>query len=270
MKGKSMRYIPFYLFLLSSCSSLNFFSDDTAEQLENGSHESTVDNSRSATPKVSLDQEKPTIPSTSVLDEIELKQAQLWTRIDELESMVQKQKQKIKVLEQGLMLGVVPDEVKKSIEATAKEEVEDKSDKVQVDSISNIDKKDMDQYNKEISEAKMLYHSGKFGKAYLEFAKIEKEYSSLSTNGEEIYWLGRCWAKLREFQSAKKYFETYIREYADSPLAVSAKYHLGTVEMEMGLKEIAVKRFQQIIKEHPYEGTAEAAKQALANFRNNL
>jgi ABC-type antimicrobial peptide transport system ATPase subunit len=40
--------------------------------------------------------------------------------------------------------------------------------------------------------------------------------------------------------------------------------------MDMGLKEIGIKHFQEIIKDYPYEGTAEAAKQVLANYKKAL
>jgi len=49
---------------------------------------------------------------SSSVQELELKNAKLWTRVDELEEQVAKQRVRIKVLERGLILGILPDELK--------------------------------------------------------------------------------------------------------------------------------------------------------------
>lgn len=261
-------------FLSISCSYVDKIVGDVdnANQLETQTSRNIENDLKSLAAKEVEGQNLEVSVSASTFDEIELKQAQLWTRIDELEAKIRQQKEKIKVLEQGLMLGVVPHELQKSLQ-----EVEEKSEPKKMADDTMITKHEQkiatfnkEEYKTSLDEAKVLFRSGRFGKAYLAFARMEEAYQSQPTDGEATYWLARCWAKLREFQSSKKQFEKFMTEYPDSPLAVSAMFHLANTELSMGLSEIAVKRLQQIIKNHPYEGTAEAAKQVLANYRNSL
>jgi len=49
---------------------------------------------------------------SSSVQELELKNAKLWTRVDELEEKVARQKERLKIIERGLMLGILPDELK--------------------------------------------------------------------------------------------------------------------------------------------------------------
>ena len=46
-------------------------------------------------------------------DDVQYKMAKLWGRIDELEIKLKKQEERIQILEKGLMLGVIPEELLK-------------------------------------------------------------------------------------------------------------------------------------------------------------
>ena len=52
-------------------------------------------------------------PKASRQDEQELKMARLWARVDELEEESMKSREHIRVLEKGMLLGLVPEELKK-------------------------------------------------------------------------------------------------------------------------------------------------------------
>jgi len=57
---------------------------------------------------------------SSSIQELELKNARLWTRVDELEEKVTRQRERLKILERGLMLGILPDELKGSGEESSR------------------------------------------------------------------------------------------------------------------------------------------------------
>lgn len=89
--------VPLIAVLLASCSSLNFWSssEPVKKTDEKGSGES----------KSNL--------SSSVTD-VELKQARIWNRLDDLEDEVKVQRERIKLLEQGLLTGIAPEELKRN------------------------------------------------------------------------------------------------------------------------------------------------------------
>lgn len=266
--------------LFSSCSIPFLGDDESAESLEKTSSDESQAASVSAPAPMLKEKEYDSSVEKTPMDRFELKLARLWARVDELEERNRKQREKLKILEQGLLLGTVPQELKESLVKIEKESAPKKIDLVKPN--PTMDKgeatlKVIDEHSVEkekmleaFSTAKNLFRSGRYGKAFLAFSKIEKEYSIDTTQGEEKFWLGRCWHKLRELQSAKQKFEEFITKFPNSPMVASAKFHLGKVSMDMGLKEMAIKQFQEIVREHPYEGAAEAAKQVLANYNNAL
>lgn len=264
------------------------FGGDSAEDLEKGDKKET---SEETTKKESMlskfigTSEKVSKNKTG-LDGLELKQARLWTRVDELELKIQKQAEKIKVLEQGLMLGVVPNSPKeeaffggaevahsrkmnvleKALEFKEyeKKEGEKKSDVTQTPEAIK------QEFVEKMKTAKELYRSGKYGKAYLIFSKVDKMFADNITHGAQKYWLGRCWYKLKENQSAQQFLTEFITSYSKSPLVASAQLYLAKVELAMGLQEQAIARLRSIVKDHPYESSSEAAEQMLSNMYKAL
>ena len=80
--------------VLSSCSSILGGENDSSE----------VTSAPSA--------ESPAHVKVSPTDALELRVAQLWSRVDDLEAQLLRQKERSKLLEKGLLLGIVPDELK--------------------------------------------------------------------------------------------------------------------------------------------------------------
>lgn len=222
------------------------------------------------------------------IDNLELKQAKTWSRLDALEVLVSKLQQKIQVLEKGLLLGIPPKKnkhkpsnkyayklnshlvpTKKKISKNnldSKEASPNKPNK-----LNENDHKTMTKiYKKRLIMAQNYFSEGKFAKAYLEFSALERDFDPKITSGEPIFWIGRCWLKLKEFQNAKLTLQRFIKSHPSNLWIPSARYYLAKVELGLGLRENAVKQLQFIIKNFPYEGTSEAAKQLLANLRRNL
>ncbi|MEZ4741489.1 MAG: tetratricopeptide repeat protein [Bdellovibrionota bacterium] len=235
-----------------------------------------------------------TLTPSDTLQSLELKQAKLWAKVDELEDKVNSQKARIKILEKGLMLGIMPKDVSNDYEEL---NVDNQPDEGLVDrtstntaiilesskadgykdnelSLKNDSDKDSEydkqEYDKKMSDARELFRSGHYGRAYMAFLQIDKDFSNISNDHEQKYWLGRCWYHLKEYQSARQQLQQFVNDYSSSVWKPSAMLYLGKVELDLGLKEMAIKRFQEIIQKNPYEGTAEAAKQILANLHKGL
>ena len=218
--------------------------------------------------------------TVTAIDGLELKQARLWARVDELEGMVRAQKARMKLLEKGLMLGVVPEGLEEPLAKKPIVETQIEVEKLAVDgkpmkeaplsqeSVDPAAKKN--DFEEKMSVAKEMFRSGHYGKAYVEFSKIDKEFAEDGGSGEQKYWLGRCWYQLKEYQTAIQSLKAFTKTNAASPWAASAKFFLAKSELDSGLREAAVKHFQEIIRDHPYEGTAEAAKQAIGNLEKAL
>ncbi len=216
----------------------------------------------------------------TAVEGLELKQARLWARVDELENLLIAQKARIKLLEKGLMLGVIPDELNEPVE---KRPVVDSPLQIVADKPSVVatgekaasielpkNTEVAAEIQEKIIEAKELFRAGHYGKAYVEFSKIDREFSDQISSGEQKYWLGRCWYQLKEYQSAIQTLQQFIDAYPKTTWAPSAKFFLAKAELDSGLREVAVKHFQEIIRDHPYEPTAEAAKLAIGSLEKAL
>ena len=266
------------LILTCSCSFSSMWSKEDNDKLAGNDKD----------PNDSLiEGEKLDIENQVNIENIELKQARMWARIDELEGMILKQREKIKILEKGLLLGVTPkpmQEPKKISKhpnqkflqtSKARESLGNTTPKnnfIKQSPISNdLDLKHVENvYGTRLQSARVLFKEGRFGKAYLDFAKLDREFDVNVTKGETKYWIGRCWYKLKELQQAKQYFTSFIRSFPISPWVPSAKYYLAKVELDSGLRELAIRQLKNLIREYPYEGSSEAAKQMLKNLNQTL
>lgn len=84
---------------VSSCSSLAFWRSSESVK---PSEETTDATGRPKSSSIS-----------SSVNDVELKQARIWNRLDDLEDEVKVQRERIKLLEQGLLTGIAPEELKR-------------------------------------------------------------------------------------------------------------------------------------------------------------
>ena len=100
--------------VLSGCSFSLFgfgWGDDETEGSDAASESVPLDSAK----KVSLDEEIDIdIDHQVSIENMELKQARIWSRLDELEGVLLRQKEKIRILEKGLLLGISPEKVQES------------------------------------------------------------------------------------------------------------------------------------------------------------
>ncbi|MFK7826129.1 MAG: tol-pal system YbgF family protein [Oligoflexales bacterium] len=264
--------------LIPACSFSSLWNDSDDSQLTTEENSSKLQNDK-------LEDVKLDIENQVNIENIELKQARMWARIDELEGMLLKQREKVKILEKGLLLGVSPKPIKEEQKISSHPNqrfLQPKNVRGPKKNLNNEfltadpNKQDIDIkhvkniYSSRLQSARVLFKEGRFGKAYLDFAKLDREFDSNIGNGETKYWIGRCWYKLKELQQAKQYFSNFINSFPISPWIPSAKYFLAKVELDSGLRELGIKQLRNLIKEHPYEGSSEAAKQMLKNLNQTL
>lgn len=221
-------------------------------------------------------------------DERELKLAKLWARVDELEEEQFRQKERIRVLEKGLTLGLIPEELKTKGAPSAKA-VEPKGDavaeiKVEAPAViktepkveapaagkPTMSKEESEKYQAALASAHDHYRAGRYGRAIVEYSDIGKIYGDLADGGMHLYWVARCWINLKEYNTARQQLVDFLKDHPGSAWAPRGKLELARVEWKLGLGETALQRFRDIIQQHPYEDAAEMAKMELQNLDKTL
>ncbi len=239
-------------------------------------------------------------------EEQELKLAKLWSRVDELEEEQFRQKERIRVLEKGITLGLVPEELKGGPKAEGKEGKEGKDgkgdkaakgrhhgSKAQEGEVASVDESpdvpdlppaakpekaegagpaqiDHEKYQSALASAHDHYRAGRYGRAIVEYSEIAKQYGDQVEGGMPLYWVAMCWSNLKEYNTARQHLIDFLKDYAKSPWAPRAKLQLARVEWQLGMQETALQRLREIIQDHPYEDAAEMAKMELETLDKKL
>jgi TolA-binding protein len=261
----------------SGCSAFSFFGKDDAEPVQtDGKGEAKLD--KDGNPVAAA---KPTAQ-----DEQELKIAKLWARVDELEEEQYRQKERIRVLEKGMTLGLVPEELKHppKVQKTPKPEPqpeakdvpknedkkEAKADAAKSDAAPAMSKEETEKYQSMLASAHDQYRSGRYGRAIVEYSDIAKTFGEKIEGGMPQYWIAKSWSNLKEYNTARQNLVEFLKSYPTSAWAPRAKLELARVEWQLGLQETALTRFREVIQEHPYEDAAEMAKMELENLDKKI
>ncbi len=204
----------------------------------------------------------------SALEDLELKQTKLWARISELEDIVTKQKERLALIERHINIDVVSEENhEKSLPTIGKKEIEPIAvDTKIVVAPKKISKEEYNTYKKDLEKGKTLFKKEDYGNAFLIFSEIDKKISSDVSQGEPLYWIARCWFKLKEFQSSKKILESFVEKFPNHPFVPTAKYFQAKADIELGSKENAIAQLKILIQEHPHYASIKAAKSLLAKL----
>jgi TolA-binding protein len=212
---------------------------------------------------------------TSQLDAINKGLAEIKASMDQLSRSNKAFSERIRVLEQGMALGLAPDELVKRFNPD-KPVVLGESNSVFADDLGigvsrqpekGDEKKDVE-ILKKMEMAKSTYNKGEFGKALVQFEKIASEAPSDFI--ETLYWQGRCWYELGNPQSAVNSYERYLA----SPQAIQRRneaiYHLARAELKLGFSEKALGRLKAIVKESPSGNLADAARLIISSYEQSL
>lgn len=278
-----MRYLIILIsaVLLSGCSTLKFWEDEEP----------------APEAKAEKDEHKP-IPemSSSLTEEQELKMAKLWARVDELEEETFRQKERIRVLEKGITLGLVPEELKKGgKEKKAKDDQaevieplhaaieEAKSDahgkhdkkekkeaKAEKPAAPALSKEEQDKFQSMLAAAQEQYRAGRYGRAIVEYDALGKAFGDNVEGGMHLFWIAKSWSNLKENNTSRQLFADFLKDHPTSPWAARAQLELGRVEWKLGLQETALKRFRDLIQQHPHEDASEMARMEIETLDKSL
>ena len=230
-------------------------------------------------------------------DEISLKQARLMARMDEIENELKRQREKVRLLEQGLLTGIVPDDLKtgggnkknqkSGNHAAGKLPVEDlfalesSSDGFTGPNLDGVDvNPDKKNRSSDTGSASVLttrmqiakehYQASRFGLAIAELAGMSREFGDKAGDGAVRLWLGKSYLGLKEYATARGEFEAYLKGWPSGEGVSSARLELARVYVGLGLKERARVELRRVIKDFDGQEVSEMASQELKNLQGNL
>ncbi|NDE13363.1 hypothetical protein EBZ80_00325 [bacterium] len=236
---------------------------------------------------------KPAVDPDEVAD-LQLKMTRLMARTEELEEKFSRQQERLQIIERGLTLGIVPDELQPAgkgkspaavpaAKKTSRVEADEENEKTAAvakpepkaavgDPVreEGIPAAIREEFNKDFAAAHEDFRAGRFGKAIVAFSEIGKKYDPALTSGVHQFWIARSWAGLKELQTARQLFNEFVVSFPASPWAPRAKLELARVESALGLKETAIKRLRGVISEYPLEDVAEMAKSEVERMSRTL
>ncbi len=289
------------IFLFAGCSHIPFFSDDEKKTDDGTKSDSAVSNlpekverpSQGDTTKIPQGEALPekgllgSLAGTfgggnedSTKEQRSLQQARILARVNELENTLNLQTQKIRVLEKAITLGIIPEELKKG-QATSHALDADyggdsfladlspgENSKQSTSSQGSAAKKGT--FKKELSEAVAVFSKGEFGKAFILFQKVDQSYGEEDKQGETLFWMGRSWYALKEYQTSRQYFQDMIRASPTSSKVGQAKLYIAQGDLKLGMLESAIDGLRDIIRDHQDSPSSQEARKILADLKDTL
>lgn len=220
---------------------------------------------------------------SSIEDEQELKVAKLWSRVDELEEEVFRQKERMRLLEKGLLTGIAPDGLSAASAPKQKKEKESEAPQLLVEedaapelapakpeNPSDMNLEEQDQYTKQLEIARGLYTSARFGKAIAAYEKILTTYAGKVDAGFIKYWIGCSWRQLKEYTTAEEILNEVIEKHPSSPWIPRAHYELAKVYIDANNLSSAREKLKFIKNKYQYEDVSELATKELEELPNKL
>lgn len=196
--------------------------------------------------------------------EAELMLAKMWSRVDQLESRVFRQEEKVRLLEKGLMLGVIPEELLPKANPIPTTPTTQNAPEVVKDDQPKRD------YNEILTSAQSLFNAGKYGQAIAEYQQLEKYYIQRLEQGQHLYWIGLSWFYLKEDELALTKFDQLIEDYPQSQWLAHAKYYLARTQYRMGFRQKALSNLRSVIQDFPNQEISEMAQFELQRLEKSL
>lgn len=254
-------------FCLASCSLFSWSAEEKSEPRQEIKTEK---------------QEKAQSIGSSRVDSVELKQAQLSAKIESLEEDTRKLAQQVKLLENSIRLGLtLPSNQANSklgpmppirIKGIQNEGVDDRGFEKpsKQEKISSFTEPSEEEVGQAIAAAQDLFQQGRYGRAIVVLSEVENSKRVKEGDGSVEYWVATAWARMKEFNEARKRFLRFLDIRPKSPWASRVKLELARAELNLDMRETAVNRLKSIIKDHPYEDISEVAKMELTRIRSNF
>ncbi len=234
-------------------------------------------------------------PAETEQSNIALKQAQAWNRMNELEDEVRVQREKIKLLEQGLMTGIAPSELsqtdrdhgfslKRDHSRAAKLAKQSDSNYGEEglpsvlglpEKIGSDDSKDSvettpDSYKVRVQVAKDYFQGSRFGMAVAELAGLLKEFGQKAGDGEAKLLIGRSYLGLKEFSIARSEIEAFLTLFPAHPHEPLARLELARAYYGMNLRDRSRAELAKVAKNFQGSEEAEIANNEIVKMKGTL
>jgi len=266
-----------FALLLGGCAGMSPFGD---ELVEADQKRTTVMSAAVPSPS--------NLPPVASSTDMELRLAKLWARVDDLENQQIRQKERMKLLEKGLMLGLVPEELK-SNKAIGKNnsdtKLEAESDElpasliVETGSLAQAEKslvpegeksKDIAEYRRILQVAQDKFNAANYGQAIVQYGEIGEKFDDSLTEGSQNYWIALSWFYLKEFQLAEQSFRKLINHFNRNSWVPYSRYYLAKIDLNRGLSGRARDQFKLLIDEYPNQDLGEMARMEIDRMREKL
>jgi TolA-binding protein len=212
----------------------------------------------------------------------ELKQAKIMSRLIEIEDELRRHRSRIAVLEKGLLLGIIPDELRNPMDLEFERKLKNQK-KAEISRKNKTQKnpttakkksrtpaKDRGTYLASITQAQAYLDARKYGKAIAAFETLQTNFPKETKDGATHYWIGISWFNLKEDNLAKESLTTLIKSNANSPWLARAKLTLAKIELRTGLRQRGINSLQDLIKKHPDADASAIARRQLVELEQAL
>lgn len=270
-----MRALIFISLMLTACAGYSPFADEATDEIQASAPLSKAQPTQPTPRPV-------TTPNVAPASDLELRLAKLWARVDDLENQQIRQKERMKLLEKGLMLGIIPDELKtdkpskqqmKKVEAEAEEESTPASLQAPIPAppIASLEKsKDTAEYQRLLRSAQEKFNGANYGQAIVQFNEIGEKFDDGLTEGSHNYWIGLSWFYLKEMQLAEQSFKKLIDHFNHNSWVPYARFYMAKIDLNRGLSGRARDQFKLLIDEYPNQDLGEMARMEIDRMREKL
>jgi TolA-binding protein len=266
--------------LLAGCAGISPLGDEPVQPLQPDQKSTTV--------KPAAIPSSNNLPPLASSTDMELRLAKLWARVDDLENQQIRQKERMKLLEKGLMLGLIPEELK-SDKPLGKNHADKKSD-AEVDelpaslTVGTADlaqtarvpvaggekSKDITEYRRLLQMAQDKFNAASYGQAIVHYGEIGEKFDASVTEGSHNYWIGLSWFYLKELQLAEQSFRKLIDHFNQNSWVPYSRYYLAKIDLDRGLSGRARDQFKLLIDEYPNQDLGEMARMEIDRMREKL
>ena len=287
MKNTIAITLVYVLLGATSCASLWPFSSDKSGKSETAEKTTPPAQAPTESPTAAANSnaEASSVAATATAapkpeNDSALQQARILARMDSIEKELIHQRETVRLLEQGLLTGIPPEDLKKS----AKQKQPQKSEVVTKPETENLRSPKNDapvhedlssrggesSLNAKLQQAKEHYQASRFGLAIAELAGISREFGNDAAEGSVRVWLGKSYLGLKEYGTAGGEFEAYLKGWPSGEHVARTRLDLAKVYVGLGLKERARSELRRVIKDFEGNDESEMASLELKNIQGAL
>lgn len=216
----------------------------------------------------------------TIEDEQELKVAKLWARVDEIEEEVFRQKERMKLLEKGLLTGIAPEGLKKKTTSAPQVELEEpQALEIETPAVAKsvvdadagqLTTEEQEKYLKQLEIARGFFTSARYGRAITEYERILSAYGARIDGGFIKYWIAKSWRQLKEYTTAEEILNGVLKDHNSSPWIPKVHYELAKVFIDANNLSSAREKLKFIKNNYPYEDVSEMASRELEDLPNKI